>query len=70
MDTIETATTPGTLVVATMPHGPFTDALQRQTAIKRGHVHQFESDELAGMFGAKAEMGVSFMHHGQTRRGI
>jgi glycosyltransferase involved in cell wall biosynthesis/SAM-dependent methyltransferase len=69
VDAIEAGCVPGARVVATMPHGPFIDLLQRTQPVRRGHVHHFEAADLEEVFGAKANLAVHALHHGQTPKG-
>jgi len=66
---IERGCAPGATIFATMPHGPFIDLLPRGHAIHRGHVHHFEADDLAAMFGRKAGFSCQYLHQGCTRKG-
>ncbi len=68
LDAVERCVTPGGLIVFTVPHGPFTDLMGRNAVIHRGHVHHFEINDLVDMLADKAELQISALHVGETRR--
>lgn len=69
VETIHTGLTPGGLVVATMPSGPFTEMMPPGVPIRRGHVHAFCYDDLVRIFGTQRDVtfGVLQIPHPTPR---
>lgn len=69
VDHVESFLQPGAIVVYTCPSGPFVELMDKDMATKRGHVHHFSGDDLAHVFGPKANFALEYLDRGITPRG-
>jgi glycosyltransferase involved in cell wall biosynthesis/2-polyprenyl-3-methyl-5-hydroxy-6-metoxy-1,4-benzoquinol methylase len=69
IDHLEGYVAEGAAVVYTVPHGPFGEVLRRGIPHKRSHAHHFSHADLSGLFGAKADLVLDYLHAGTSHRG-
>lgn len=69
IDSIEAVCATGGAILYTCPQGPMVDLLDRGVPHRRGHVHRFASDDLAAVFGQKADLDIGYLPMGYSMRG-
>lgn len=69
IDGVEEALLPSAFVMYTCPSGAYVELHPRELPVKRGHVHRFAHDDIAAVWGPKAEFYVDFMDGGLTEAG-
>jgi glycosyltransferase involved in cell wall biosynthesis/2-polyprenyl-3-methyl-5-hydroxy-6-metoxy-1,4-benzoquinol methylase len=69
VDTMESYVAPGAKVVFTVPNGPFVELRDRELPLYKGHVHHFEQDDVAAVFGLKGRFHANYWSAGSSERG-
>lgn len=69
IDYIDSFLEDGATVVYTCPSGPFVELMQFNAYKQKGHVHNFESDDVSAVWGGKRDFDASYYAIGLTPRG-